>query len=390
MSIYDEYLESLAALGAERFSGEFSGSYAAATRDRLGYERWLFRKLEEAESRGDETGWLETEIQRIATANDEGIMPWGDARELGEAELIIYTDTPNWKDLGWSCEEEERSENAPNPEFGREDEQKPLTDNTIKQWAENGPDLHWVKEERFIAKNDAQAFVDSVRNSFKKGDHSAEIISTCVEKGTEAPYVAVVLKTDGNWGHRKAVATERDLHMDNAISRIEEATTKGELDKVTKIAKRYSRDMQVLNSGKTIDGGIFENNRLSKGRKVGIGFDYKRFATVMNAVASRAEELKITGYKTYKIDEFTSNKEGKDGDILDVGCRQGLFIAEAMNDGSDMLEALWIQQEGAWKPSKRCERFLEKVGPTGYIRRSWEQILFDTETFLLDYKEDSR
>lgn len=341
---WEEYTQSLDSMDLlPENDGGLPASYAAAARMRDSYRRWLATKLDSIMEAHDElmasddttwdsidefacnndTSFLVDELERMSSADDSGLNIWGTRPELGDIEFGIVSDEATLDVL------------ADSHEFG---------DRNQDFQASLGPQLCKVADKRFASKDEAQQFVDRTREAFrKKGDHSAEIIRCETQKGHAEPYVAFVLEADGNWGHRKALAAERDRHMENAIRKAEGSTTRQQLNSIARIAKRYSRDMQVLNNNKTSDGN----------RKVGIGFNYIRFATVMNAIAARANELGFTGFKTYKIREFESTRKPTDGDMMDVGCAQGEFLGLEKEDDQVTEEALWSQMEGTWKPS--CE-----------------------------------
>lgn len=334
---WTEYLESMEEFTVAENDGSIESSYAAAERIRDSYRKWLCSKIEESHGTWDDTSFLEEELERLQSADDTSLNRWGTRPELSDLEYGLIDSQPREGEAG----------------FGYLD---------MLDAAKQGPELTWVNEKGFVSKADAQAFVDKTRAAFKKGNHSAEIIGCESRKGQATPFVAVVLEADGNWSHRKALSAERDRHMANALRHISEATTRQQLNKLAGIIKKYSRDMQVLNQGHTHDNARVVSNR-QVGRKCRIGFDYKRFATCMNAVAARAEELGFTGFRTYKINEFNSTRKLTDGDMLDCGCAQGLFLALEQIDETVTEEALWSQIEGTWKPSR-------ELAPTCLVYRN--------------------
>jgi hypothetical protein len=312
---FAEHLESLNAATPPGFDSSLEASYAEAARIRDSYRRWLFAQLDKADEETD-TSFLESEIERLQSADDSGINRWGTREEAGDIEYGIVTEESTLEVLG----------DTHSDELGFHEQERQM---------ETATGLCQIVELTFAKKADAQRFVDTTREAyFKKGDHSRKIIETRIDKGKAEPYVAVVLEAELNWDHQKRTAAERDRHLSNALRRIATATTCQELNEHVRICKRYSRDMQVLNTSKTFDGN----------RKVGIGWDYKRFATAMNGIADRAQELGLKGFRRYTIKQFDSTRKVVDGDMLDVGCAQGEFLAHEQIDES--AGSLWEQFEG--------------------------------------------
>jgi len=325
---WESYLESLNYL--DDGIDSLAGSFRQAEKIRDSYRRWICKKLDEIYKARNECppdkvelfdfnndpSFLEKELAKLQHADDSGINRWDTREQLDDLEYGIIDNVPREQETGTT---------------GYLD---------LADTAKLGPELTWVNPKSFVSKADAQAFVDRTRAAFKKGDHSAEIIGTEVRKGHAEPFVAIVLEADGNWDHRKALAAARNNHLENAVSKVAKCTTRQQLNKVAGIAKRYSRDSQVLASGKTSDGS----------RKVGIGFDYKRYATVMNAIAERATELGIDGFRTYQLKEFSSTRQPTDGDALSVGCRVGSWLGEEKPE--DDGPSLWELKERTFKPYK--------------------------------------
>jgi hypothetical protein len=129
----------------------------------------------------------------------------------------------------------------------------------------------------------------------------------------------VPIADEPNWDHLKGISQARDRHLNVALRKVRYAKSQGELLKVGAIAKRYARDSMLTKEGKLKDGN----------RKVGIGFDYQRYATLVNSIAEKAEALGLGEWKRLPIQEFQKPQEPeKDGDLLDEGCRTGEFEAE--------------------------------------------------------------
>jgi hypothetical protein len=345
-------------------------SFFAARALRDNYRNWLCKKLDESWT--PEFGYTgcETLIDEIESlyASDAGYNSWDARPDVADLEYGVITNIPRWKDMGWTVPEKDVW-GSPNPDR-KTDAPKEAAEDTIVVpsddiLAEGGIDLFAVREQRFDNKAKAQAFVDSIRKSFKAGDRSTEVITCSVDKGSSSPFVATILEADGNWGHRKALSAERDKHVKVAIQRIKACETRQQLLSIVKIVKRYSRDMQCINAGNSHDGGrckstqigsdiktrkpIMEHARL--GRRCGFGFNYIRFATVMNAIADQAKNLKLDGFKRYPINEFETTRKPVDGDMLDVGCKQGEFLALEIA-AEHTPESLWMQQEKTWKAGR--------------------------------------
>ena len=284
---------------------------------------------------------------------------------------------------------------------------------TMQSWKTKGDhdvEVLWPRSTwTFETKEEAQAFVNLVRatknrkaivhacrtpKKSESGLFEAEVSWPMQQNG--AGFKVATLKADGNWGswdnygHRRMRAHARDCYVQDLLERIENADA-NQLNAIRREAGRASRDNQVLTFDKKVgrpahthDGGQViktKNGFRHTGRKVGIGLNFERYATVMNAAAARADELGITGYRTYKVDQFEkTERPEKDGDMLDSGCAVGEFVALEMDSGERLDESLWKLQEKTWKPSATCLKRLKAAGPTGFIFRSWEEILSDADS----------
>jgi hypothetical protein len=367
-----EYLSSLDSLCME---GGLEESYKQAGILRDGYRRWLIKAIDKADAAIIELRYFIAQAVENGATEDDTL-----------ADRLIVKDLDG--SLDFFIQEVELLQSAGDDSYNRwfcrpylDDIEYTVDENVLdierdsflsmmSSFEGDGPALTWVREETFVRKEDAQQFVDSIRKRFRGGDHSIEIVKTEIKEGSDHPFVAVVLEADGNWYHRNQLAALRDTHMNNAIGQVVKATTAQEFRKLANITKRYSRDMQVLNAAKTKDGK----------RRVGIGFNYVRFAKVMNAIADRTKELGISGFKSYTINEFDSERKPVDGDMLDVGCKQGEFLALEMEDDRYNERSLWKEMEGSSKLSPECKIRLLRAGPTGFVPRSWEDILSFAES----------
>ncbi len=376
---WNDYLESINAMTVCVSHTDLASSFATARRNRLSYEKWVAKTLDAADLTTDNVDFLVSELERLNSSDDSGLNTWGTREELGDIEHGIINELPRWTDMGWTIPKTimgmngeirnpDRQKNAPTEAA---EDVTVISLDALKKAAELGPEMSWINEKKFITREDAQRFVDKTRAAFKKGDHTFEIINTEVKKDTKEPFIAVVLEADGNWEHRKALSTERDRHLDNAVKRIANSSDANELNKHARIIKRYSRDMQVLNNGHTKDGNLL------RGRQVGIGFNYVRFARAMNAVADRASELNIDGFRSYTIKEFETTRKPVDGDMLDKGCAQGEFLA--LEVAEEITASLWDLKEGTYKASQAGRNTLRKFGSTGFVFRDWKDILADTD-----------
>jgi len=283
----------------------------------------------------------------------------------------------------------------------------------MQNWKTKGDhdvEVLWTKNTwTFETKEEAQAFVNLVRNTRNRkaavhacltpkksesGMFEAEVSWPMVQNG--AGFKVATLKADGNWGswdnygHRRMRAHARDCYVQELLERVENADA-NQLKAIRREAGRASRDNQVLTFDKKVgrpahthDGGQVIKTKdgfRHTGRKVGIGLNFERYATVMNAAAIRAKELGLTGFRTYKVDEYAKTERAqKDGDMLDNGCMVGEFVALEMDSGERLDESLWTLQEKTWKPSKSGLKRLKAAGPTGFVSRSWEEILSDADS----------
>jgi hypothetical protein len=349
------HTEALDSFSVPARDGSLASAYAEAASCRRSYERWLINTIEKNVDEGRDPSFLLEELEHLSDT-DSTINRWGTRPQVGDIEYGIDAVVgPLERDNG---------------DTGYLD---------LLDEAERGGDLCRIVERRFDDKHEAQSFVNSVRESFRKGDHTREIIDCDVRHGEAYPFVATVLESDGNWGHRKALAAERNRHVANALRQISRATTRDELNNHVCITKRYARDNMVLAENKTFDGGCVRNGHHS-GRKVHLGFNYARFATVMNAIATKAEELGLQGFKTYTINDIPSERKPVDGDAMDVGCRVGEFIA--LETPAEVGPSLWELREKTWKPSLACTTRLEEAGSVGFVWRPWWAIASEASGWI--------
>jgi hypothetical protein len=258
---------------------------------------------------------------------------------VDDVEYGIIADVPSWRDLGWSAANEESVGNDPETAWATEDNLVVINEETLNAWAEGGPDLATIRTVVFSEIKEAKDFADGIRHSFRNGNHSQEVIKTEIrryKKGTE--FVVTLLVSDLNWEDKVPRAAKKDAHLATALEAISQAETRQELLWHVRECKKYSRWQQLLNSGRTFD----------RSRRINVSWDYGRFATAMNAIAARAEELGLRGFKTYSINEY--EKPTRDGDMMDMGCREGEFVA--LNMPHDIQFSLWGELEGSWKPSR--------------------------------------
>jgi hypothetical protein len=237
--------------------------------------------------------------------NDVGNVEWGHPElraDLGEDEEGIPVDLPPVQDGTWW--EDQLSRDAK---------------------------LFNVEEHTFSTKEEAVRFVTPIRNAFKKGEHSKQVLRTKVERGS---FIAPVLVADMNWGHRKWMASRRDEIVEKALERISLCTKRAHLQKMTDRARTYSKDSQALAKGNT------------KGVTT-IGLDYRRYATVINAIVDRAKALGIPApCKRMAIRDFEKKEAAGSEDILDRGAKVGVFMAEEVPVDTDFLFELLDEKKG--------------------------------------------
>ncbi len=302
--------------------------------------------------------------------------------------------------------------------------------------AEGGPQLVRVLDEKFETRKEAETFIADTHKSYIAGDHTRTILLGDVEewvfdvaadankalnnlrveggsilnKRVEAPFgfkffscwvrtliakdsthTVKVLDCDRNWEHVKLQADARDQRVVSHLHTISKCNTYHDLKAIASTIRCDSRDVQVLQESKTWDNASIRHGKVSGDwnpsktntfiqksgrypvRPVGLGLNYTRFATCMNALSLRAEELGITGFKAYNIEKKESTNTPVDGDMMDVGCPQGLFLGEETPDENyTSTLSLWEENEGAWKPSKECKERLALAGPTSMASLPWD------------------
>lgn len=342
----EEWLESIESFGYSEKENTVQASFAKAAALRARYQKWLFSKLDDDQNEHD---FIMNEILRLQSYSEEGSFnKWGARPTLDDIEYGIV------EDIGTLILESETYDRG----FFQ-----------MEEIAKGGPDIFEVKTVEFEERAPAQEFVNSVRDAWKKGDHSRLIRNTKKEGGL---FKAEVVLADPNWDHKVGLSLARDRRVENALRKIECARNANDLAAITKIAKRMSRDNQVLNSSKTFDVDF-----AGRKRKCGIGLNYSRFCTIMNAVAARAEQLNLKGFRYYKMDEF-EKAPPKDGDIYDHGAQQGEFMAlefpaesppeetweplyRPVAKEEDLGDFLWTDE--FWAPSKPLEPTVTFMSP---------------------------
>jgi hypothetical protein len=405
-------------------------SFFESTRRRRAHEAWLFKNLNDQISNKLPTDETEEIILYFQSNDDEkqstigckvnhdfigpiqkgkskpkiakqvapyALNRWGARFSMREALLDygIIEMEPNWSNEGWSTPDKETPESTlpkENPEdaseyilplYNLEDTGVSVLPANLKEWMPGGPDILTVKEYVFDNKKDAQKFVDNTRNNFRKGNHDSEVLNCEVRNNPEKSFVAIILEADKNWAQKNGVKAEREEKLEKALKLISSATTKSRLDILAKASKRYSRNQQVLESGRTIDDKV---NITFRGKRyvyhVGTGMNYKRHATIMNAIFEKAKELRIPGFRRYKInptpEPFKPNdKNAPSEDIMEKGCKQGEFLTLNKIDESQPLNYLWGENEDEAKPSQKCLEELKRVGPLGFKYRTWNEIKSD-------------
>jgi hypothetical protein len=145
-----------------------------------------------------------------------------------------------------------------------------------------------------------------------------------------------------NWDHWRGLGglpLVRDRHLEVALRKIRAARGGRDLYRLTGTVLKYYGD------GKKCQG---------------VGFDYKRFATAMNAIADRAAELGLKPRKRYEIKTLPKQEDGS------LGQRVGFFLAEKEQAPASDVEAF---EEARW-----ISRRFRKSNPTGFVPRTWKEI----------------
>jgi len=361
MEDWTEYLQTFDSFTVPAWSIE--ASFGKAAIDRHNYRHWLIRKIEENALNDNLTdseqnsSYLLSELDRLqfpGDDDDQGTNRW-------------YA-RPTLDDLEYGCLE-------PEPILDQEAESHSNHFGFFAQEesASNTIDLLSIIEHRFSSRVEANNFAKRIKESYAKGDHTLQFLRAELQELSLQPYVIFVVKSDPNWFHRNMIAYARDKILEKALGLIEKATSISQLKKYQSRSKTYSRDMQILQSGRTFDGDFVT------GRKIGIGWDYKRFATAMNAIARKAKTLGDESFKSYPINEFEKTETDQNGDIMDFGCRTGEFMMEELEAET---ESLWSQLEPPFQLSPHCKERLEKAGPTSFVWRPWYDIILQHELWL--------
>jgi hypothetical protein len=300
-------------LKAYKAMKQIEESFQRAKELRLERERTLFAIWEEENDLAqmgdteapDRITYVETEISMLDNSfwekDTPSISRWWTRNDVSDIELGAQ-----FEEITWSGDESSQVI------FDKE------MDNTW--WEEQFQVESAEKVLQFDSITEARDFVVELSKAQAKGDHTREIIKTWSEGPKETRKHCIrYLQYDPNWEHIKGLSEARNRHLKVALRKVETAKSKQALQGIIKIAKRYSRDAQVRKEGKLKDGD----------RKVGIGFDYKRYAILMNSITEKAEALSLDGeWKRYPIHEFEKETPAEK-DIYDGCARQGEFLGEA-------------------------------------------------------------
>jgi len=147
---------------------------------------------------------------------------------------------------------------------------------------------------------------------------------------------------DINWEHLKGLSDSREMRLQRALLTVAEAEVEDNTRLVVKMAQwaRKQSFCAIFRSHGSIRKGNPVNIPIGELAEaddtLGEGLEYRRYATLMNACTeaySRMTGVDITQlgkpFNQMAIRPFPQkDKVETDGDMLDVGCRAGEFLAE--------------------------------------------------------------
>jgi len=424
---FEAYSASLGISGSR--DGSVKASFVKAAVARSGYVSWIWRKLDQAIETGDSSDWLYSELVRLgvvaldedeaAPRLDQGLTRWFTRSEVGAVEYGLVEEVEAAGQLlpdlvDWDGASPSASANAVaewSADFASSDEGTALSEDMLASntfWAEQaalGPALCSRETLSFESRDEAVAALANIKSAWAKGDHRREFLSA--EKTEKGTFVLNLLVSDTNWDHRGShgLALARERVVSRALRAVAKATSRDELVKLLDVAKRYSRDNQLLSQGETLRsrsgvkkvGTSFDLSTMWSGlksfptfavdasAKVGLGLDYARYAEIVNAISARADALGFAGFKALRVDEFeTVAKAPKDCDYLDSGAGVGEFVALGVADeqAASDEESLWqqLEDERASRVSSACWRRLIDASPTGRSK-SWNEMLAESMTW---------
>jgi hypothetical protein len=364
----------------------------------------------------------------ILTTND-GLNQWGTRTVVGDVEWGRIEEPPKWKYLGWSIHQElwnpsieeeiptaghvktlvfENREELSKASFNGEiifhyptkkgyivkllqfhneasipvfldgpkniegDDQYAnedaivITDWQEKQEASGGPELINVFEYSFEDIEAAKGKAAEIEKNWRNGDHSEEILV----KGRDSNglYKMKVILSDKNWDHHNELCYRRDVMFWRAEYCIKNVQSLEKLEKLEKRVKLRSRDA-IVRKGKV--GVPFSVKIKDRGRKTSIGFNYIRYATLMNLISERKMEMDLDtesgtkiepkrfNIKTYETKNTSEKAPSKSEDILDRGAAVGFF------------KALRVIDEVS-PSTEETNRQPVKTSPSRLYFRSWE------------------
>ena len=409
--------------------GSVAASFVKAAVARASYTAWIWRKLDQAIETGDSSDWLYSELVRLgvvaldenedAPRLDQGLSRWFTRSEVSNVELGLVELVEGASQLLPDLSDQDGASPSASADavaewsadFASSDEGTALAEDCLSSntfWAEQaalGPALCSKETLSFESREEAVVALAGIKSAWAKGDHRREFLSA--EKTEKGTFVLNLLVSDTNWDHRGShgLALGRERVVLRALRAISKAKTRDELVKLLDVAKRYSRDNQLLSQGETLRsrsgvkkvGRSFDLSTMWSGlksyptfavdtaSKVSIGLDYVRYAEIVNAISARADALGLAGFKTLRVDEFEKvEKPVKNCDYLDSGAGVGEFVALGVADeqAASDEESLWQQLEDE-KPSRcssACWRRLIDATPTGRSK-SWNEMLAESMTW---------
>jgi hypothetical protein len=261
--------------------GTLTSSFAEAKRNRLSYERWLFKKIDENKAKGEDNSWLYSEVERLQSPDDTLLSKWNSRESLAPLEFGEIEDLPNWEDCGWSIKDADESIQMDGI-WERDTEECSLSRLEVK---------------KFETLKEAKKYADGIRKTFRSGRHDKEVVKTEIVKTEKSPYHVHVLESEPNWDHLRTKASQQRERVEKALSLVEQCTSRKELDRLAKAARQYSSNQILLQKGTTWDP--------RKKIHVKDGLTYKRFVMVMNSIYDRATELGLRGFKHYELKEWS-------------------------------------------------------------------------------------
>jgi hypothetical protein len=310
-------------------------AYATERRERARMENFLFDAREAADDDGRSTDGLDKILERVQDSNPDSDS-WIRKGQVAGKALNRWGARPQTGNVEYGIIEEESTLAIEGDTHEAE----------MARFEQDGPSLFNVEEVIFENRIAARAYAKRIKAQQGRDYLGGEIR---VEAGIEK-FVVKVLIPETNWNHVNSLKAIREDILSSALSFISKAKNRRHLNIISKRVKIQSTFNQLLKNGRTVkserfaqQNGLMKEGLYGKYSPAG-GLDYRRFAQIMNAIAARAAELGLAGFRTYKLNTFDSVKSThKSEDILDRGCQEGEFKATQKAD--ENCDSLWERYE---------------------------------------------